>query len=115
MKTSIQIVDLVGDPNWVRVEDGCLVHDAIVSELKAGNSVSLSFAGRGYMITAFLNAAIGQLYNGEFSSDFLKDNFECIDVTEEDIEKINRVTANAKRFYAAKDVYAAVLREEVEK
>lgn len=115
MKTIIRILEIVGDPNWVRVEDGCRVYQRIVSELHAENAVDLSFAGRGYMITAFLNAAIGQLYNGDFTPDFLNERFACIDTSDEDIEKINRVTANAKRFYEAKDAYIGILHKELEK
>ena len=115
MKKTIRILAVVDNPNWIRVEDGCLVYGQIAAALKQGEEVDLSFAGRGYMITAFLNAAIGQLYNGDFPTEFLKEHFHCVDTSEEDIEKINRVTANAKRFYAAQAAYSSILREEVEK
>jgi hypothetical protein len=55
----------------VAAEDGNKVHDAIKAEIERGSRVTLSFTGVTRMTTAFLNAAVGQLY-GEFTEEHLR-------------------------------------------
>jgi hypothetical protein len=69
--TTIQIARIVGGGICVAASDGNKVHDEILAAFKAGNRVAPSFQNVSRMTTAFLNAAIGQLY-GEFSEDQLK-------------------------------------------
>lgn len=64
----IRVLDVVGRPLAVDTADGQRVHDKILPILREGTKVLLSFEGISMVITAFLNAAIGQLY-GEFSED----------------------------------------------
>src|SRR5262245_41571519 len=69
--TTVQISRVVGGGICVAASDGNKVHDQILAELKAGNRVAISFQNVTRMTTAFLNAAVGQLY-GEFSEDHLR-------------------------------------------
>jgi hypothetical protein len=62
---SIRVLDIVGRPLAVDTADGQRLHDKIAPLLREGRKVVLSFDGISMVITAFLNAAIGQLY-GEF-------------------------------------------------
>jgi hypothetical protein len=64
----IRVLEVVGRPLAVDTVDGQRVHDKIAPLLRQGTKVQLSFAGINMVITAFLNAAIGQLY-GEFPED----------------------------------------------
>lgn len=97
-KKTIVIKDVVGSTNWIQVADGTKVYEQILPALKAGHEVVLSFVGRTFVITAFLNAAIGKLYNGQFSaSDITRLTYEGADAS--DMDKINRVVANAKVYY----------------
>ena len=61
----IRVLDIIGRPLAVDTADGQRVHDKIAPLLRADTKVLLSFDGINMVITAFLNAAIGQLY-GEF-------------------------------------------------
>ncbi|MDO5320235.1 MAG: STAS-like domain-containing protein [bacterium] len=97
-KTEIVIKDIVGSANWIQVADGAKVYDKILLALKAGSEVVLSFAGRTFVITAFLNAAIGKLYNGQFTdADLAHLSYANTEVSDD--EKIQRVVANAKVYY----------------
>ena len=62
----VSIFEIVGSPNWIPTESGLKVFDAIYPVIKSGEGVELSFAGKTFVTTAFLNAAIGRLYDGEF-------------------------------------------------
>ena len=101
MKKEIIIKDIVGSTDWVQVADGLKVYEIIVSFLKDKEieSINLSFSGRKFVITAFLNAAIGKLYNGQFTADEL-DRLSFVDIEKSDKEKIERVIQNAKLYYA---------------
>ncbi|WP_092180638.1 STAS-like domain-containing protein [Bradyrhizobium sp. cf659] len=68
---TIQIAKTVGGGICVAASDGNKVHDEILAALRSGDRVALSFQNVSRMTTAFLNAAVGQLY-GEFTEDQLK-------------------------------------------
>ncbi|MBR1235735.1 STAS-like domain-containing protein [Bradyrhizobium sp. AUGA SZCCT0182] len=68
---TIQIASVVGGGICVAASDGNKVHDEILAAFKAHHRVELSFQNVTRMTTAFLNAAVGQLY-GEFSEDQLR-------------------------------------------
>lgn len=97
-KKTIVIRDVVGSANWIQVVDGTKVYEQILPALKDGKNVELSFKGRTFVITAFLNAAIGKLYNGQFSEGDIA-RLSYADTDESDMEKVNRVIANAKIYY----------------
>src|SRR4051812_47698275 len=67
----LSIAKIVGGGICVAADDGNKVHDAIRTEIEKGNRVSISFSGVTRMTTAFLNAAIGQLY-GEYSDEHIR-------------------------------------------
>lgn len=69
--TTIHMSTIVSGGICVAASDGNKVHDAILSEFKKGNRVAISFQNVTRMTTAFLNAAVGQLY-GEYPEDQLR-------------------------------------------
>lgn len=111
---TLKIFDIVGGPVWVATDDGQKVYEKIVAAFKAGRGVQLSFANRGNLITAFLNAAIGQLYNGDYTEEFLRTHLTIVDISDEDRAMLwNRTIPNAKRFFANRASYDAAWKEEV--
>lgn len=95
----IEIVELVGSHLCIASEDGEKVHSAIVSSLKAGTPVRISFSGVEDLTSAFLNAAIGQLY-GEFDESFLKQNLlPPINASPDHLHLLKRVVDRAKSFF----------------
>ena len=97
-KQVVVIKDVVGSANWIQVADGTKVYEQILPALKDGKNVELSFSGRTFVITAFLNAAIGKLYNGQFSDEDIA-RLTYADTDASDMDKINRVVADAKVYY----------------
>jgi hypothetical protein len=96
----LRITEIIGSSICVSVEDATRLHDAIVDSFKRGDAVSLSFAGIGRLTTAFLNAAIGQLYN-EYSEDQVRAQLlPPRDATPVQLELLKKVVDNAKRFFA---------------
>ncbi|MGA2175558.1 MAG: STAS-like domain-containing protein [Verrucomicrobiota bacterium] len=61
----LRVYDVVAGDRCVDTADAQRVHDKIAPLLRNDTGVVLSFDGITMVITAFLNAAIGQLY-GEF-------------------------------------------------
>ena len=109
----LKIYEIVGSPIWVSTDDGQKVHDKIAAAFKAGRAVDLSFANRENLISAFLNAAVGQFYNGQLPEEFLKENLKAVDISEEDAETLRRAIENAKRYFANPPAFDAAWQEEV--
>ncbi|CAM3802983.1 hypothetical protein DESA109040_21840 [Deinococcus saxicola] len=86
------------------VEDGERVYEAIIREFSLGNSVNLSFKGVKFVISAFLNPAIGKLY-GHYEDNYIKERLSVSDVTLEHIYIIKEVTDNAKKYFKLKDTF----------
>lgn len=113
-RVTLKIFDIVGGPVWVSTEDGQKVFDKITAAFKAGRAVALSFAHRENLITAFLNAAIGQLYGGEYDEAFLNGHLEFVDISDDDRAMLERAIANAKRYFANRPAYDRAWEEVVD-
>jgi hypothetical protein len=107
---NINISSIIGSPDCVSTADGQKVHDEIAASLRAGNIVHLSFKGVKSIITAFLNAAIGQLW-GDFKDQELAGKILLVDAKPEDIEKVRRVVTGAKAYFKDKKSFDAAQRE----
>ncbi len=101
----LRIYDIVGGPIWVSADDGQRVFAKIVTAFEAGRAVELSFANRETIITAFLNAAIGQLYSGQYDESFLKANLNFSDLSPDDRAMVERAIDNARRYFANRAAY----------
>ena len=112
-KVLLKIYEIVGSPVWISTEDGQKAYEKIVTAFKAGRAVDLSFANRKNLITAFLNAAIGQLYNGNYSEEFLRDNLTFVDISPEDRQRLEITISNTKRYFANRPQYDAAWQQEV--
>jgi len=108
----VRIFDIVGGPLCVSAEDGQRVHDKIVPLLRDGRKVVLSFEQVETLISAFLNAAVGQLY-GELSEDRIRDLLDVRDMDEEDKAVLKRVVENAKAYFKAPKQFDQAWKEEV--
>jgi len=87
----------------VATEAGDKVFNEIVFHLNNEEKISLDFEGISILTTAFLNAAIGQLYsNDKFSSDLLNDYLKIINVQEEDKPLFAMVIKRAKEYFKNK-------------
>lgn len=112
--TPLSVTQIAGTGICVSLEDGNRVHERIFSQLQAGNRVILSFFGVTRMTTAFLNAAVGQLYN-EFDDQTVRDLLVPEDGTPQDqLRLLKRVADNAKLFFANQERARAILSDELD-
>ena len=100
----IRVSDIVGGPLCVSSEDGQVIHDKIAPLIREGQKVVVSFDRVETMISAFLNAAIGQLY-GEFTEEQIRSSLTVRDMAPEDMALLKRVVDNAKLYFKDPDRY----------
>lgn len=98
---TLKIVDLVGTPFCIALEDGDKVRQAIAEQLRLGNQIILDLADIELLTSSFLNAAVGDLYE-EFTEEEIRDHLHLENATKDDRSLIQYVVANAKLFYARK-------------
>jgi hypothetical protein len=104
-RIKLKIYDIVGGSIWVAAEDGQKVYEKIKAAFDANHAIDLSFAQRENLITAFLNASIGQLYTGEYSDEFLSKNLSFVEIEDDDRDLLQRAVNNAKRYFSNRSGY----------
>jgi hypothetical protein len=107
----VRAFDVIGSSLGVSSDDGQKVHDKVAPLLREGRKVSLSFDRIETIISAFLNAAIGQLY-GEFPEEKIRALFNVRDMAQEDLALLKRVVDNAKLYFANRKEFDQAWKEE---
>ena len=98
--TEVNVVETVGSAFCVASDDGQKVYEVIADALRADREVRVSFAGIEDLTSAFLNSAIGQLYNGEFTDEYLRAHLlPPAGASQEDLVLLKRVVQRAKEFF----------------
>jgi hypothetical protein len=110
----LKICDIVASPVWVSTDDGQKVFDKIVAAFRDGRAVELSFANHENLISSFLNAAIGQLYDGSYDEDFLARHLTYDDISDDDRLMLDYTIDNAKQYFANRDACDQVWKDEVD-
>lgn len=95
------IKDIIKGDIAVSTDDGDVVYQEIVAILKLGKPVELDFSGINIMTTAFLNAAIGQLYSA-FTSEQLNSLLKLVNVAADDRILFKKVIERAKEYFQNK-------------
>lgn len=95
---ALSIFEIVGSPLCVASSDGQKVYDRLAAALKEGRSVTLSFHNVSTLTSAFLNAAIGQLY-GAFSEEQIRSLLKVQDMQADDLALLKRVVETAKQYF----------------
>lgn len=85
----------------VSTDDGNLVYQELNKAIENGKTVELDFNEIEIMTTAFLNAAIGQLYS-IYNSDKLNASLKLVNVAEDDKILFKLVVDRAKEYFADK-------------
>ena len=109
---TVRIFDIVGGSLCVSADDGQRVHDKIAPLLREGQKIALSFEQVETLISAFLNAAVGQLY-GEFPEERIRELVTVRDIGEDDLAILKRVVDNAKAYFKAPKAFDEAWKEEV--
>jgi hypothetical protein len=108
---TVTITAIIGNKFCTAADDGEKVHKAVASAIRQGDRVCLSFKGVEDLTSAFLNAAVGQLY-GEFSEDKLREVLlPPADATPDDLVLLKRVVERAKDFFKDPERYRRAAQE----
>jgi DNA repair photolyase len=99
-ETVVRILDITADPICMSAEDGEKVYLVIrrIFDANRQDLVSLSFAGLEMITSAFLNAAVGQLYR-DYPEELIKQRISAREIGNDDADLLKRVTETAKRYY----------------
>jgi hypothetical protein len=90
----------------VATDAGDKVFNQLIASFETGKKTSLDFEGITIMTTAFLNAAIGQLYSqGKYDSNFLNNSLKLVNIQPEDIPLFVMVVNRAKEYFANKEKF----------
>jgi hypothetical protein len=98
-KYIIRIFDEVNGDSAISVDDGDAIYKKIDKALTQGLIVELDFQNIRLVITAFLNAAIGQLYS-KYSSGQLNEKLKLANISPDDIHLFKKVIERAKEYFA---------------
>ena len=110
---TIRVFEIVGSGLCVASDDGQKVHDQIAIALREERKVSLSFHNVESLTSAFLNAAIGQLY-GEFSPEQVKASISVKDMSSDDINLLKRVVDTAKLYFKDPERFKKAIEDVLE-
>jgi hypothetical protein len=97
-QVNIMVFEVAGSSICVSSDDGQIVHDRIAAALREGKKVKLSFMNVESLTSAFLNAAIGQLY-GEFSEEVIRGGLSVTEMAQNDMGLLKQVVVTAKEFF----------------
>ena len=111
---TVSLTKVIGNKFCTASDDGDKVHAAIVEAISRGDRVQISFEGVEDLTSAFLNAAVGQLY-GEFAEDKLRSVLlPPVGASAEDLALLKRVVDRAKDFFQDPERFRRAAREESE-
>lgn len=109
---TISIFEVIGSPLCVASSDGQKIYDRLAAALKEGHSTILSFHNVSTLTSAFLNAAIGQLY-GHFSEEQIRKLLTVKDIEPDDMALLKRVVETAKQYFKDPQKFNQAVREEL--
>ena len=110
---TLSVFEIVGSPLFVASDDGQKVYERVASALKEDRSVTVSFLNVSGVTSAFLNAAIGQLY-GTFSEDQIRSKLKVKDMQPDDLALLKRVVETAKQYFKDPKRFNKAVKEAIE-
>ena len=109
----ISVFGIVGSPLCVASSDGQKVYERLNAALETDREVVLLFHNVTTLTSAFLNAAIGQLY-GTFSEEQIRAQLKVEDMEQDDLALLKRVVDNAKLYFKDRKRFDKVVEETQE-
>jgi transcriptional regulator len=97
----IKVKQLLTSPFAVSTEEGEKLFKLINERLSNKKKVTIDFSKIELIVSTFLNASIGQLY-GLFSTEFIQKNLSVINISNEDLVILKKVTDRAKEYFKDK-------------
>jgi len=103
MSNTVKITDIINGDTAVSTSEGNSIYALINENLKNKRVVIVDFEGVKFLTTAFLNAALGQLYSNTYSSEFLNEHLKIRNVTKSNVSMFEIVITRAKEYFRDKD------------
>jgi hypothetical protein len=97
----LRIKDIINRDVAVSSDDGDIVYSHLEKCINEDCIAEIDFSDINILTTAFLNSAIGQLYN-KFSSEQLNNSLKLKNVADEDRILFKKVIERAKEYFANK-------------
>lgn len=95
----IYVRDIISSSAAVSSNEGDKVFQVINANLKNNEQVLVDFNNLNLIISAFLNAAIGQLY-GTYKAEFIKEHLSVIGLSNDDLHLLKKVNDRAKEYFS---------------
>lgn len=108
----ISVFEVVGSPLCVASDDGQKVFNRLSIALEKKKSVTLSFRNISALTSAFLNAAVGQLY-GQFDEEHIRNLLKVVDMESDDVELLKRVVDSAKLYFQDPQKFEQAIKDEL--
>ncbi|MEW2914206.1 STAS-like domain-containing protein [Leisingera sp. JC11] len=110
---NISIARIVGGGICVAADDGQKVYSEVQNVVQRGDRAVLSFSGVTRMTTAFLNAAVGQLY-GEFPEATIRRHLAPpVDFEDWHLRRLKLVVDRAKQYFANEAEVSRAIRDSL--
>jgi len=109
----ISIFEVVGSQLCIASDDGQKVYDRVALALKEGRHVTVSFLNVTSLTSAFLNAAVGQLY-GSFTKEQIRSLLKVQDMQPDDLALLKRVVETAKQYFKDPERFQRAMQEALE-
>ena len=106
----VSMFEVVGSPFCVAVDDGQKVYKHLDAALKANQKVVLSFHNVTALTTAFLTAAVGELYR-TFSEEEIQSLLKVEDIEPDDLALLKCVVRDVKLYFKDPQRFNQVVRE----
>lgn len=110
-KSNICISDVVGSEFCISPDSGQKVFETLRSTLGRGDRVHISFENIKSLSAAFLDSAIGQLYNGEIRDEILDEMLVFDNISPGRQLTVDRAIKEAKKYYKDPEGYTAKLKK----
>lgn len=108
----ISVFEVVGSPLCVASDDGQKVYNRLSIALENKQLVELSFRNISALTSAFLNAAVGQLYS-QFDEEHIRNLLKVVDMESDDVELLKRVVESAKLYFQDPQRFEQVIKDEL--
>ncbi len=95
----LNVKDIIGSDIAVSTVYGDILYKKIIEAFSQNKQVELDFSGIDIITTAFLNAAIGQLYSS-YKGEKLNKSIKLINIADEDILLLKKVIQRAKEYFS---------------
>lgn len=109
----IKVSDYTATSLAVAADEGEKVYQTIKKLFSAYQTIVLDFSDISLMTTAYLNGAIGQLYN-DYSSQELADRLKLENVSADDLPLFKKVTNRAKEFYKNETTFGQTVQKVID-